>query len=138
MGRFADLCATLAAEADESSAGISLPPELGERLRGEGWEEEDLLDAAEFVRLSLLQMELTQASDSLSASLVEWLGSLCAEEAFRRLTGGELSLPIDVVSGLVRRVTYLEEVLALARDDEGPDLSGLIELSRRLAGRDDA
>jgi hypothetical protein len=138
MGRFADLCATLAAEADESSAGISLPPELGERLRDEGWAEEDLQDAAEFVRLSLLQMELTQASDSLSASLVEWLGSLSAEETFRRLTGGELSLPLDIVSGLVRRVTYLEEVLALARDDEGPDLSGLIELSRRLAGRDDA
>lgn len=137
MGRFADLCATLAAEADEGPAGISLPPDLGERLRSEGWEDDDLQDAAEFVRLSLLQIELAQASDSLSASLVEWLGSLSSEESFRRLTGGQLSLSIDVVSGLVRRVTYLEEVLALARDDDGPDLSGLIELSRRLAGRDD-
>ena len=51
-----------------------LPVEAWDRLR-EDWSDEDIEDALGLVRDSLLQGELVEAADSLSARLVELLGT---------------------------------------------------------------
>jgi len=75
MGRIVDLCGEVAAAADEGPDGLVLPAEAWGRLR-EGWSDEDIEDALGFVKDSLLQSELVEAADSLSARLVEVLSGL--------------------------------------------------------------
>ena len=74
MGRIVDLCGEVAAAADEGPEGLVLSAEAWDRLRAE-WSDEDIEDALAFVKDSLLQSELVEAADSLSARLVEVLGS---------------------------------------------------------------
>ena len=74
MGRIADLCGEVAAAAEEGPDGLVLPVEAWDRLRAE-WSDEDIEDALAFVKDSLMQAELVEAADSLSARLVELLGS---------------------------------------------------------------
>jgi hypothetical protein len=132
MGRIVDLCGEVAAAAEEGSEGLVLPPEDWQRLR-EDWSEEDIEDALGLVHDSLLQGELLEATESLSARLVEALGQLGEEDAFKALAASEAGLSIETIGQLVRRINRVEEILEVFRDTAGPDRSGFDTLSRRLA-----
>jgi hypothetical protein len=131
MGRFADLCGEVAAAADEGSDGLVLPPEAWDRLRGE-WSDEDIEDALGFVRDSVLQTELVEAADSMSARLVELLGTWGEARAWTAAVEGQASISIDVIRQLAHRLDRLEEILELFRDQKGPDRRGFDALQRRL------
>jgi hypothetical protein len=75
MGRIVDLCGEIAAEAEEGEGGLVLPPDAWDRLREE-WTDEEIEDALNLVRENLLQSELVESADSLSARLLEVLGTL--------------------------------------------------------------
>jgi hypothetical protein len=132
MGRIVDLCGEIAAAADEGPDGLVLPPEAWDRLRAD-WEDEDIEDAMGLVNDSLMQAELVESADSLSARLVEALGAFGEEEPFRAATEGRGALPFEVVGQLVRRVARLEEILDSFRDGSTPDRRGFDALQRRLA-----
>lgn len=131
MGRIVDLCGEIAAAADEGPDGLVLPVEAWDRLRGE-WSDEEIEDALGLVRDSLLQSELVEAADSLSARLVELLGSWGEAREWTAAVAGRASVPLDVIGQLARRVDRVEEVLEAFRDDKGPDRRGFDELRRRL------
>ena len=131
MGRIVDLCGEIAAVADEGEEGLVLPAEAWDRLRGD-WSDEDIEDALGFVRDSLLQGELAEAADSLSARLVELLGGWGDAQAWAAASAGQATVTVDVIGQLVRRVDRLEEILEVYRDDQGPDRQGFDELRRRL------
>jgi hypothetical protein len=134
MGRIVDLCGEVAASADEGPEGLVLPIDAWDRLRDD-WSDEDIEDALGLVRDSLLQTELVEAADSLSARLVELLGSWADARAWAAVVAGHASLPLDVIGQLARRVDRVEEVLETFRDDKGPDRRGFDELRRRLIDR---
>lgn len=131
MGRIVDLCGEIAAAADEGPEGLVLPVEAWDRLRSD-WSDEDIEDALSLVRESLLQSELVEAADSLSARLVELLGTWGDARAWAAAVEGHASVPLDVIGQLARRVDRVEEVLEAFRDDKGPDRRGFDELRRRL------
>ena len=131
MGRIVDLCGEVAAAADEGSEGLVLPPEAWDRLRHD-WSEEDIEDALGFVKDSVLQSELVEASDNLSARLVELLGTWGDEKAWAAAVEGHASISIDVIRQLAHRLERLEEILELYRDQKAPDRRGFDELQRRL------
>jgi hypothetical protein len=131
MGRIADLCGEVAAAADEGPDGLVLPLEAWERLRGD-WPDEDIEDALGFVKDSLLQSELVEASDSLSARLLELLGTWGEAKAWAAAVEGHASISIDVIRQLAHRLDRLEEILELFRDQKGPDRRAFDELQRHL------
>ncbi len=131
MGRIVDLCGEIAAAADEGPEGLVLPPEAWDRLR-ESWSDEDIEDALGFVKDSLLQSELVESADSLSARLVELLGTWGGEDAFAEAAEGRAVLSIDVIRQLAHRLDRLEEILELFRDQKGPERGGFDRLRRRL------
>lgn len=131
MGRMVDLCGEVAAAADEGPDGLALSAEAWDRLRAD-YSDEDIEDALAFVKDSLMQSELVEAADSLSARLVEVLGSWGDAKAWAAAVEGHASIPLDVIGQLARRVDRVEEVLEAFRDDKGPDRRGFDELRRRL------
>ncbi len=131
MGRIVDLCGEVAALADEGPHGLALPAEAWDRLRGD-WSDEDIEDALGFVKDSLLQSDLVDAADSLSARLVELLGSWGEAKAWAAAVEGHASVPVEVIGQLARRVDRIEEILVAYREDQGPDRDGFDELRRRL------
>jgi hypothetical protein len=131
MGRMVDLCGEVAAAADEGRDGLVLSAEAWDRLRAD-YSDEDIEDALAFVKDSLLQSELVEAADSLSARLVEVLGSWGDAKAWAAAVEGHASVPLDVIGQLARRVDRVEEILETYRDDKGPDRKGFDELRRRL------
>jgi hypothetical protein len=131
MGRFVDLCTDVAAVADEGPEGFVLPLEEREKLLGE-WSEEDIEDALGFMTESILQSELVEAADSLSARLVELLGAYGEEEAYKGAAEGKATLGIDEIRQLAHRLDRLEEVLDVFRDEAPPDRQGFEELRQRL------
>lgn len=131
MGRVIDLFGEVAAAAEEGSEGLVLPPEDFERLRAE-WEEEDIEDALGLVHESLLQGELVDAADSLSARLLEVLGAFGEAEPFGQAQAGEARISLEVLDHLARRVARLEEVLEVFRGGKPPERSGFDSLRRRL------
>jgi hypothetical protein len=131
MGRMVDLCGEVAAAADEGTDGLVLSAEAWDRLRAE-YSDEDIEDALAFVKDSLMQSELVEAADSLSARLVEVLGSWGDAKAWAAAVEGHASVPLDVIGQLARRVDRVEEILESYRDDRGPDRKGFDELRRRL------
>ena len=131
MGRMVDLCGEVAAAADEGADGLVLSAEAWDRLRAE-YSDEDIEDALAFVKDSLMQSELVEAADSLSARLVEVLGSWGDAKAWAAAVEGHASVPLDVIGQLARRVDRVEEILEPYRDDKGPDRKGFDELRRRL------
>jgi len=131
MGRIVDLCGEVAAAADEGPDGLVLPVDAWDRLRAD-WSDEDIEDALGLVRDSLLQSELVEAADSLSARLVELLGTWADARVWAAAVEGHASVPLDVIGQLARRVDRVEEVLETFRDDQGPDRRGFDELRRRL------
>ena len=131
MGRMVDLCGEVAAAADEGPEGLVLSAEAWDKLRAE-YSDEDIEDALAFVKDSLMQSELVEAADSLSARLVELLGSWGDPKAWAAAASGHASVPLDVIGQLARRVDRVEEILETYRDDRGPDRKGFDELRRRL------
>lgn len=131
MGRIVDLCGEVAAEAEEGGEGLVLPPEAWDRLR-QTWSDEEIEDALGFVHDSLLQTELVEAADSLSARLVELLGTWGGETAWAAVVEGKAVLSNDVIRQLAHRVDRLEEILEAFRDQRGPDRGGFDRLQRRL------
>jgi hypothetical protein len=131
MGRIADLCGEIAAAADEGPEGLVLPPDAWDRLRGD-WSDADIEDGLSFVRDSLWQTELVEAADSLSARLVELLGTWGEAKAWAAAVEGHASISLDVIRQLAHRIDRLEEVLDLFRDQKGPDRRWFDQLQRRL------
>ncbi len=131
MGRIVDLCGEIAAAADEGPEGLVLPPDAWERLR-ETWSDEDIEDALGFVKDSLLQSELVESADSLSARLVELLGGWGDEQAWQRAAAGQAVVSVEEIGQLARRVDRLEEILELYRDQKGPDRAGFDRRRRHL------
>jgi hypothetical protein len=134
MGRIVELLTAVAEEAEEGGDGLVLGIEASERLLEE-WKEEDLQDALGLVHDTLLQGELVDAVDSLSARLVEVLGAHGTPEAFATAEQEGLRLPLDLVAQLVRRIARVEDVLGLYRDEAGPDREGFDALHERLMNR---
>lgn len=134
MGRIVDLLTAVAEEAEEGGEGLVLGLEASQRLLDE-WTEEDLEDALGLVHDTLLQGELVESADSLSARLVEILGPHGTPEAYAAAEQDGLRLPLDAVAQIVRRVNHLEEVLGLYRDGGGPDREGFDALRARLMNR---
>ena len=108
-----------------------LSPETWARMRVD-WRDEDIEDALGFVQDSLLQGELVEAADSLSARLLELLGGFGEEGAFKRVEAGEARFDLETVGQLARRVARLEEILASYREGAPPDRRGFDALQRRL------
>ncbi len=131
MGRIVDLCSEIAAVADEGPEGLMLPPEAWDRLR-DTWSDDDIEDALGFVKDSLLQSELVESADSLSARLVELLGAWGGDKAWRDAVEGRAVLKLDVIRQLAHRLDRLEEILELFRDQKGPDRGGFDRLRRHL------
>jgi hypothetical protein len=131
MGRIVDLCGEVAAAADEGPVGLVLPPDAWERLRAD-WSDEEIEDALGFVKDSLLQSELVEAADSLSARLVELLGTWGDAKGFAAAVQGRTTISVDVIRQIAHRVERLEEILELLRDQKGPDRRGFDALQRRL------
>ena len=131
MGRIVDLFGEVAAAADEGAEGLVLSPDAWDRLR-QDWQDEDIEDALALVHESILQTELVDSADSLSARLVEMLGAYGEPGAFKEAQGGRAPLTLDAIGHLVRRVARLEEVLETFRDGAPPDRRGFDQLQRRL------
>jgi uncharacterized protein with von Willebrand factor type A (vWA) domain len=132
MGRFADLCGDVAASLEEGVEGLALPPEAWDRFRA-SWEEEDIEDAIALVQESLLQGELIDAADSLSARMVDLLATFGGADAFQKVEGGQARLTLDDVGQLARRVGRLEDVLETFRDHPPAPNDAFDALRRRLA-----
>lgn len=132
MGRIVDLCGEIAAAAEEGPEGLVLGPEMWDRLREE-WKDDEIEDALSLVRDSLMLGELVESADSLSARLVEVLGSYGDARSFKQLEEGEAVIGIDAVGQLARRVSRLEEILDAYRDGGSPDRTAFLGLQHRLA-----
>lgn len=131
MGRIVDLCGEIAAAAEEGPEGLVLPPDAWDKLRAD-WSDEDIDDAMAFVKDSLLQTELVEAADSVSARLVELLGTWGDEKGWTEAVEGRATLGVDVIRQIAHRLDRLEEVLEVYRDDPPPDRRGFDLLRRRL------
>jgi hypothetical protein len=132
MGRIVDLCSEIAEAAEEGPEGLVLPPDVWERLRAE-WTDEDIEDALGLVHESLLQSELVESADSLSARLLDLLGAYGEASAFHAVETKGAALSLEQVGQLTRRVARLEDVLESYRDGAPPDRKGFDDLRRRLA-----
>ena len=132
MGRIVDLCGEIAAAAEEGPDGLILPPDVWERLRAD-WDDEDIEDALGLVHDSLLQAELVESADTLSASLVEVLGRLGDGEEFQKAAADKGALSFEAIGQITRRVARLEEILEAYREGAPPDRRGFDTLQRRLA-----
>jgi hypothetical protein len=132
MGRFAELCGEVAAALEEDVDGLKLPPEAWDRFRSD-WQEEDIEDAMGLVQESLMQDELVDAADSLSARMVDWLGAFGTPESFQQTEAGDARVSVDALGQLARRVARLEEALARYRDTLPPANPGFENLRQRLA-----
>jgi hypothetical protein len=132
MGRIVDLCGEVAAAAEEGPDGLILPPDVWERLRAD-WDDEDIEDALGLVHDSLLQAELVESADTLSARLVEVLGRFGDTGEFQKATAGNGTLTFEAIGQIARRVGRLEEILEAYREGAPPDRRGFDALQRRLA-----
>ena len=132
MGRIVDLCGEVAAEAEEGPEGLVLPTESWERLRAD-WPDEDIEDALALVQDSLMQSELVESADSLSARLLDVLGAFGEPAAFRKAESGQAALSLEDIGHLARRVARLEEILETYREGTPPDRKGFDALRKRLA-----
>jgi hypothetical protein len=132
VGRIVDLMGEVAASAEEGPEGLVLPVEDWDRLRAD-WRDEDVEDALSLVKDSLLQGELLEASDSLSARMLDVLGAFGDAASFERAQAGEATLDLELIGHLARRVARLEEILEVYREGKPPDRRGFDELRRRLA-----
>ena len=73
-----------------------------------------------------------ESADSLSARLLELLGSFGEAKAWAAAVEGHASISVDVIRQLAHRVERLEEILEVYRDQKAPDRRGFDALQRRL------
>jgi hypothetical protein len=132
MGRIVDLCGEVAAEAEEGPEGLILHPEAWERLRAD-WQDEDIEDALALVQDSLMQSELVESADNLSAHLLDVLGAFGETSAFRKAEAGQGALSVEAIGQIARRVARLEEILEAYREGSPPDRRGFDALQQHLA-----
>ena len=132
MGRIVELCSEIAENAEEGPEGLVLSPDAWDRLRDD-WTDEEIEDALNVVQDSLLQGELVDSADSLSARLLDLLGSFGEPAAFQRAEAGQATLSLEAIGQLARRVARLEEILEAYREGSPPDRRGFDALQRRLA-----
>jgi hypothetical protein len=132
MGRFAELCGEVAAALEEDVDGLTLPPEAWERFRSD-WQEEDVEDAIGLVQESLMQDELVDAADTLSARMVDWLSELAGDDAFQAVEAGKAGVSVETIGQITRRVARLEEALTRYRDTLPPANPSFEALRKRLA-----
>jgi hypothetical protein len=135
MGRIADLCSEIVEMAEEGGEGLVLSPDAWDRLRDD-WTDEEIEDALGLVHDSQLLGALVESADSLSARLLDLLGSFGDAAAFRSAEAGEARLSLETIGQLTRRVARLEEVLEAYREGSPPDRRGFDALQRRLADVD--
>ena len=131
MGRIVDLCGEIAAAADEGPEGLVLPLDAWDKLRAD-WSDEDIEDALAFVKDSVLQSELVEASDSLSTRLVELLGTWGDGKGWAEAAAGRATLSVDVIRQIAHRLDRLEDILEAYRDETPTDRRGFDRLQRRL------
>ena len=131
MGRIADLCSEIAEAADEGEDGLVLPADAREKLR-EQWSDADIEDALVLVHAQSLQNELVDVADSMSARLLELLGTWGEARGWTAAVEGHASVSIDVIRQLAHRLDRLEEILEVFREEKGPDRRGFDQLQRRL------
>src|SRR5512136_1212446 len=131
MGRIADLCGEIAVAADDGVDGLVLSPEAREQLRAD-WSDADIEDALALVAAQSLQNELVEAADSMSARLLELLGTWGEPRGWTAAVEGHASVSIEVIRQLAHRLDQLEEILEFFRDEKGPDRRGFDQLQRRL------
>jgi hypothetical protein len=131
MGRIVDLCGEIAAAADEGPEGLVLAAEAWDRLR-ESFTDEEIEDALTLVRDSLLQSDLVESADNLSARLLEILGAWGEPARWTAAVEGHATISIDEIRQLAHRVEQLEEVLEVFRDQGAPDRRGFDQLQQRL------
>jgi hypothetical protein len=132
MGKLADLCGEIAAEAEEGSRGFSLPASVWDRLRAD-WAEDEIEDALDLVHANLLQNEIVEAADSLSARMVEFLGTFGDAQSFTQASRDEGRIPFDTLIGLARRIDNLEERLQVIRAGSPVNRAAFDALLERLA-----
>src|SRR5258708_8018130 len=125
VGRIVDWCGKIVASAEDGPEGLILPTDVWERLRAD-WDDEDIEDALGLVRDSLLQAELVESADSLSARLVEVLGRFGEAGAFQKATANDAALTYEAVGQLTRLVARLEEVLESYPEGASPDRPGFV------------
>ena len=131
MGRIVDLCTEIAATVDEGPEGLILSLEAREQFLKE-WSDDDIDDALNFVTESFLQSELVEATDSLTARLLDLLSTFGEEKAFAAAVEGEARLEVSAIHQLAHRLHRVEEVLDIFRDQAAPDRQGFGALQQRL------
>ncbi len=132
MGRIVDLCGDVAAAADEGPDGrFQLSAQAREQLRGE-WSDADIEDALALANAQSLANDLVEAADSMSARLLELLGTWGEARAWTAAVEGHARISIDVIRQLAHRLDHLEQILELCRDQNAPDRRAFDALQRRL------
>jgi hypothetical protein len=127
MGRLVDFYCEIAAEAEDGLEGLTLSPETRARLDTD-WSDEDIDDTLQLVAENLRLDAIAEAADSLSAHLVELLGSFENPK--------EARLSPQTLAHLVRRVDYLEELLAGYREGSPVERGPFDRLTQKLAKLD--
>lgn len=128
MGRLVDFYCEIAAEAEDGVEGLTLSNETRARL-GADWSDDDIDDTLQLVDQNLRLDAIAEAADSLSAHLVELLGSFGENPKEARLS-------VQTLAHLVRRVDYLEELLAGYREGSPVERGAFDQLTQKLAKLD--
>lgn len=134
MGRIVELITDVAASADEAGASLTLSAGDFDRLRDD-WGDDEIEDALALAQTAFHHEAVNEAADSLSARVIEVLGTFADEKRFAGCADPEAPLNTETLAQLARSVSYLEEALALVRDAPAPDRSRFDQLMERLANR---
>ncbi len=134
MGRLVELITDIAACADEQGTSLSLSTADFDRLRDD-WGDDEIEDALALAQVAFHHEAVNEAADSLSARVIEVLGTFADEERFARCAAEDALLPTETLAQLARSVAYLEEALSLVRDAPPPDRKRFDTLLERLANR---
>ena len=129
-----DLITDVAASADEEGAKLSLPPGDFDRLRDD-WGDDEIEDALALAQTAFHHEAVTEAADSLSARVLEILGTFADEKKFAKSMEPDAPVGAEALAQLARSVSYLEEALSLIRDSPPPDQTLFNQLLVRLANR---
>ena len=134
MGRLVELITDVAASADEEGTSLSLSPGDFDRLRDD-WGDDEIEDALALAQTAFHHEAVNEAADSLSARVIEILGTFADEKRFASCAAPDAPLPTETLAQLARSVAYLEEALSLVRDAPPPDHTQFNKLLERLANR---
>ena len=134
MGRLLELITDVAAAADEQGTSLVLSAGDFDRLRDD-WGDDEIEDALLLAQTAFHHEAVNEAADSLSARVIEILGTFADEKRFQG--AGEDGAPLghEALAQLARSVSYLEEALALVRDAPAPDRALFDKLLERLVNR---